>query len=100
MEDPCPPRRLNRAIPVGLETIVAKAMEKNPSERYATAQELAADLRRFLENKPIHARRPSLWQRTRKFIRRHQPVVATASLAMITVLIVFVAMLTFNIQEV
>ena len=51
-----PPRRLNKAIPAELETIVLKAMAKNPAERYATAQELADDLRRFLDDKPIRAR--------------------------------------------
>ena len=58
-EEPRPPRRLNRAIPAELETIVLKAMEKNPADRYATAKELADDLRRFLEDEPIQARRPS-----------------------------------------
>jgi serine/threonine-protein kinase len=57
-EEPRPLRRLNRAIPAELETIFLKALEKNPHDRYATARELAADLRRFLEDKPIQARRP------------------------------------------
>ena len=57
-EEPRPPRRLNGAIPRELETIALKAMEKNPLERYATAQELADDLRRFLMHEPIRARRP------------------------------------------
>jgi serine/threonine protein kinase/tetratricopeptide (TPR) repeat protein len=77
-EEPRPPRRRNRAIPAELETIVVKAMEKNPADRYATAQELADDLRRFLEDKPIRARRPSPAQRARKWARRHQAVVGTA----------------------
>ena len=59
-EEPAPPRRLNPAIPRDLETIVLKAMAKEPESRYATAQELADDLRRFLEHKPIQARRPTL----------------------------------------
>jgi serine/threonine protein kinase len=58
-EEPRPPRRLHRAIPAELETIVLKALEKNPADRYATAQELADDLRRFLEDKPVRARRPT-----------------------------------------
>src|SRR5206468_304983 len=44
-EEPRPPRRLKKAIPAELETIVLKAMEKNPVERYATAKDLADDLR-------------------------------------------------------
>jgi serine/threonine protein kinase/Flp pilus assembly protein TadD len=75
-EEPRPPRRLNAEVPAELETIVLKAMAKSPDERYATAQELADDLRRFLEDKPIQARRPTLIQRARKWARRHKPVVA------------------------
>ena len=59
-EEPTPLRRLNPAVPRDLETIVLKAMAKEPAARYATAQELADDLRRFLESKPIPARRPRL----------------------------------------
>ena len=59
-EDPARPRRLERAIPAELEIIVLKAMEKRPQDRYATAQELADDLRRWLLDQPIRARRPSL----------------------------------------
>ena len=57
---------LNEAIPAELETIVLKAMAKNPAERYATAQELADDLRRFLEDEPIRAKRPTLLQRAQE----------------------------------
>src|SRR5205807_5640041 len=49
-EEPKPPRRLNKAVPVELETIVLKAMEKNPAERYPLAQDLADDLIRFLDD--------------------------------------------------
>src|SRR5262249_51565310 len=65
-EDPRPPRRLNPAGPAELETIVLKAMEKSPAQRYATAQELADDRRRFREEKPIQAKRPTPWQRLMK----------------------------------
>jgi WD40 repeat protein/serine/threonine protein kinase len=77
-EEPRPPRRLNKAVPVELETIVLKAMAKNPEERYATAQELADDLQRYLEDKPIKAKRPSLRQRAQKWARRHKAVVRAA----------------------
>jgi tetratricopeptide (TPR) repeat protein len=78
-EEPRPPRRLNPAIPVDLETIVLKAMAKEPQARYATAQELADDLRRFLEDRPIRARKPGLAQRTLRWARRHQPLVVSAA---------------------
>src|SRR5438445_4256673 len=51
-EEPRPPRRLNKAVPAELETIVLKAMGKNPDERYATAQELADDLERYRQDEP------------------------------------------------
>ncbi len=80
-QEPWPPRRLNKAIPRELETIVLKALSKSPAERYATAQELADDLRRFLDDRPIQARRPTLAQRLRRWLRRHKAVAVTAGLA-------------------
>src|SRR5207248_5824657 len=76
-DEPRLPRRINKSIPVELETIVRKAVGKNPAERYATAQELADDLRRFLDDKPIRAKKPTLLDWTRKWARRHQGVVTT-----------------------
>lgn len=81
--DPIPLRRIVRSIPVELETIVLKALSKNPADRYATAGELAADLRRFLDDRPIMARRPSAVDRIRKGIRRHPSLVAAAALLLI-----------------
>src|SRR5262249_46646067 len=76
----------NRAVPQELETIVLKAMAKNPDERYATAQELKDDLQRFLEDQPIRARRPTLAQRWLKWTRRHRALVRTmAAAAVVTV---------------
>jgi hypothetical protein len=78
-DEPAAPRSVERAIPPDLETVVLKALAKEPGERYATAQDLADDLRRFLEHKPVQARRPTLVQRVAKAIRRHQAVVVTAA---------------------
>jgi serine/threonine protein kinase/Flp pilus assembly protein TadD len=77
-EEPIPPRRLNRAIPADLETILLKATAKDPASRYATAQELADDLNRFLHDEPIQARRPTLAQRAAKMCRRHRAVLVTS----------------------
>jgi eukaryotic-like serine/threonine-protein kinase len=82
-DEPLPLRRVNRAVPVELETIVQKAMSKLPEERYATAQELADDLRRFLADQPIRAKRPTLWQRARKWSRRHRGAVLSAGLVLV-----------------
>jgi serine/threonine protein kinase/Tfp pilus assembly protein PilF len=78
-EEPTPPRRIDPAIPSDLETIVLKAMEKEPDRRYSTAAELAQDLGRFLEDKPIRARRPTLAGRTRKWARRHRATLVAAA---------------------
>ncbi len=78
-EEPRPPRRWNRAIPQELETIVVKAMERNPADRYASAQELADDLRRFLDDRPIMARLPSWRQVAQKWARRHRAAVTAAT---------------------
>jgi serine/threonine protein kinase/tetratricopeptide (TPR) repeat protein len=86
-EEPRPPRRLNKSIPAELETIVLKAMEKDPADRYATAQELAGDLDRFLKDEPIRAKRPSLVQWSRKWARRHRPVVWSAAAALLVTLV-------------
>jgi tetratricopeptide (TPR) repeat protein len=67
----------NPAVPRDLETVIRKAMAKEPSERYATAKDLADDLRRFLESRPIAARPPSVADRAAKWARRHSAGVAT-----------------------
>ncbi len=94
-EEPCPPRRLNAAVPLELETIVLKAMAKDPEERYATAQELADDLRRFLEDKPVRARRPSLRQRAVKWARRHRTVVRSAVVVLLLAVVALVVSTAF-----
>ncbi|MCO6455337.1 MAG: protein kinase [Pirellulaceae bacterium] len=77
LDDPLPPRKICQTLPIELETIVLKAMAKNASERYATAQAMADDLRQFLDCRPIKARRPNLVQRVSKWSQRHRAVVAT-----------------------
>ncbi len=66
-DDPVRPRRINPSIPRDLETIIFKSIEKEPSARYGSAYELADDLKRFLEDQPIRARRPSLVNRAVKW---------------------------------
>ncbi len=79
--EPIRPRRLDRRLPVDLETICLLAIDKDPSRRYATAALMADDLRRFAEGTPITARRPSPAQRGSRFLRRHRAMsVVTLSL--------------------
>jgi tetratricopeptide (TPR) repeat protein len=85
-EEPRPPRRLNDKIPRDLETICLKAMAKEPARRYATARDLADDLRRFLADEPILARRPSQHERFWRWCRHH-PAVAGLTAALFLILI-------------
>jgi hypothetical protein len=65
------PRRISSYIPVDLETIVLKAMERDRTQRYDTAMELANDLRRFVNHQPIRARRASMLCRAGQWAKRH-----------------------------
>jgi tetratricopeptide (TPR) repeat protein len=71
-----PPSRIEPRIARDLETICLKCLQKEPQKRYGTALELADDLRRFLDNRPIRARRTPPWERGAKWVRRH-PTTAT-----------------------
>jgi eukaryotic-like serine/threonine-protein kinase len=82
-DEPTAPRKIVPAIPRDLETIILKAMAKDVESRYFTAQELADDLRRFLEDKPVLARRPTPLEHLVKWTRRHRPAVTAAVTALI-----------------
>jgi serine/threonine protein kinase/WD40 repeat protein len=82
-EEPARPRVLDARIPRDLETIVLKAMHKEAAQRYQTAEEMAEDLRRFLADEPIRARRTSGLARLRLWGRRHP---ALAGLVLLLVL--------------
>ncbi len=71
----------DRTLRGDIETIVAKALEKEPERRYSSASELAADLRRYLSDQPIVARPPSAIYQLRKFARRHRALAAAGIIA-------------------
>ena len=76
--EPVPPRRLNPGTSVDLQTICLKCLQKEPARRYASAQEFADDLERFLEGKPVLARPVSPLERTWLWCRR-RPLLAAMS---------------------
>jgi serine/threonine protein kinase len=76
---PVPLRRVDSRVPRDLETVVMKCLAKAPAERYATASDLASDLRLFLADQPVRARRTPRHERAWRWCKRN-PWVATLSL--------------------
>ncbi len=77
------PRTHNSQIPLDLETICMKAMERDPSRRYRTAGELRDDLHRFVKSRPIKAKRAGLGLRASRLIKRHQLVSISTAAALV-----------------
>ncbi len=89
--DPVSPRRLNPAIPRDLETVCLKCLERAPAHRYRSANELAADLRRFEHGEPVRAQPVGLWGRAWRWSRRHPARAGlAATLAMLVATLVLV----------
>ena len=102
-ESPVAPRRLDPKMPRDLETIVLKAIAREPFDRYPTAQAMGEDIRRFLEDRPVLARRSTPAERIGRWCRRN-PWLAAAGLtvaALITILAIVstVAAWTFRNQR-
>jgi WD40 repeat protein len=98
-EEPMPPRKVDAAIPRDLETVVLKAIARDPGQRYQSAGELAEDLRRFVEDRPIQARRSTATERLWRWCRRN-PVVAglTVGLAGALLAVTVVALVNARTQ--
>jgi WD40 repeat protein/serine/threonine protein kinase len=101
-EEPARLGKLNRQVPRDLETIVQKAIDKDPSRRYASSGALAEDLQRFIEDEPIQARRVSPAERWWRWCR-HNPLLATtmglaaAALLAVTIVSSFLAVAQANL---
>jgi serine/threonine protein kinase len=93
--EPTRPRRRDRRIPRDLETIVVKAMAKEPGRRYASASELAEDLRRFLDGQPVAARPLRPWEQAGRWCRR-RPAVAALSGVSLALLLGGLAVVTWQ----
>ena len=73
------PGRLRRSLRGDLDNMVLRAMSKDPERRYASSQQMASDIQRYLDGKPVIARRDTVSYRTTKFVRRHWLPVAAAT---------------------
>jgi serine/threonine protein kinase/WD40 repeat protein len=92
--DPPRPRSIDRRLPIDLETIVCKAIDKDPARRYQSAAALSDDLRRFLDFRPILARQIGWSERAWRFCHRN-PVVASAT-ALVLLLLLTIAVVMSN----
>jgi WD40 repeat protein/serine/threonine protein kinase len=84
-EEPRHPRAVDSRIPRDLETIVLKAIDKDPKRRYVTAEQLAQDLQRFIEDRPVLARRSSLMERAWRTCKRN-PLASSLAAGLLLVL--------------
>jgi WD40 repeat protein/serine/threonine protein kinase len=85
--EPARPRSIDSHIPRDLETIVLRAIEKDPKRRYPTAEELAEDLQRFINDEPIKARRASVVERLSRWVRRNKGIAAALSVVALLLLV-------------
>lgn len=97
-QEPVPPRKLDRHVPRDLETIVLKAIAKEPTRRYAAAADMEEDLRRFLMDRPIRARRTSQLERTWRWCRRNPGWAGTLAAALSLLMFIAVGGSVMNLH--
>ena len=98
-EEPERLKKLAPGVPRDLETIVAKATARDPAGRYATAAALAEDLRRFVEDRPIRARRTSPAERLARWCRRNKGLAASIGLAASTLVAAVILSLLYAREQ-
>lgn len=96
--EPPSPRSLRQDIPIDLETICLKCMEKNPLHRYQSAEELADELRRFISGKPITARPIGTWGRSVKWCRRNPAWATVVFVAILAIIGMVGGSFYYNLQ--
>lgn len=95
---PTRPRLINSSIPRDLETVILKATAKSPSDRYGSVAELADDLNRFLEDRPVRARRLNRLQRFGRWARR-EPLAAGLTVGIFAVLMLGLMLTSWFYQD-
>jgi WD40 repeat protein/serine/threonine protein kinase/tetratricopeptide (TPR) repeat protein len=101
--EPAPLHKVNRETPRDLVTIIHKAIDRDPARRYATAEDMASDLQRFLDDEPIKARRASPVERLSRWVRRNKGIAAALSVVAFLLVVMAVgstiAAAVFKAQE-
>ncbi len=97
-QEPTRPSEINRKIPLDLETIILKSMDKDPRRRYQNALEMADDLRRFVDDQPIRARRATFVERALRWTRKHKAQTA-AMLSMVVAIAALVIGTISTLQQ-
>jgi WD40 repeat protein len=97
--EPVAPSRLQPKVPRDLETFCLKCLQKEPRKRYATAEDLAADLARFLADRPVRARRAGPAERVWRWCRRNPRLAAASGLAAAALVAVAVVSVVLAIRE-
>jgi len=90
-----PPAAVGRRLAGDLDTVILKALAKEPGQRYASVEAFADDLQRFTEGRPVQARTPTLRYRAKKFVRRNRGAVTVATLGVLLI-VSFVAALLYQ----
>lgn len=98
-EEPVPPRRLRREVPRDLDAVCLKCLEKQPSDRYGSAQELKRDLQQYLDGKPTAARPLPALQRALRWARRRPALAAAAGSMVLALLAVVIGLVRHAIQQ-
>ena len=93
-DPPTPLSSIDRVLGGDVQTIIDKALEKDKTRRYASASDLAADIRRYLDHEPILARPASAWYQMQRFARRHSGLVSTAGAVLVLLVVGLVVSLT------
>ncbi len=93
------PARLRKLVKGELDWIVMKCLEKDRGRRYQTANDLATDVQRYLADEPILAKPPTLLRRGRKWSRRHQAVVVTATVGLLAAVMVLAGSIGWILRD-